>query len=60
MVKQEAVDCAGYDGGEVDQQGGEQVGCGGLVGFVDDQAYSNEEADPVVLSQVLSLKYDKL
>ena len=36
------------------------VGCGVLVGYVDDGAYSYGEADPAVLSEVLTRKYDKL
>ena len=47
------------------QQGGEdrdhgQGGCGVLVGYVDDGAYSYAHKDPVILSQVLTYKYSKL
>lgn len=34
--------------------------CGTLVGYVDDGAYSYAHSDPVILSEVLSSKYDLL
>ena len=41
-----------------DDQGG--TGCGVMVGYVDDGAYSYAHHDPAVLSHVLTYKYNKL
>ena len=38
----------------------QQAGCGELVGYVDDGAYSYAHNDPVVLSSVLTEKYNLL
>ena len=50
------------EGGEVVQAGyGESAGgCGVMVGYVDDGAYSYASSDPTVLSNVLTAKYSKL
>lgn len=52
----------GAQGGQVqgDDAGVGQVGCGELVGYVDDGAFSYADADPAVLSQVLSRKFNML
>ena len=42
------------------QQVQEDSGCGELVGYVDDGAYSYAHYDPVVLSRVLTEKYNLL
>ena len=49
-------------GEEVVQAGPGQVagGCGVMVGYVDDGAYSYASSDPIVLSNVLTQKYEKL
>lgn len=48
--------------GHVDQvvQAGCQGDCGDMVGYVDDGAYSYAHADPAVLSEVLTSKYNLL
>ena len=46
--------------GDDHNEGDGRVGCGELVGYVDDGAFSYAEADPAILSQVLSNKYSML
>ena len=48
--------------GHVDQvvQAGCQGDCGDMVGYVDDGKYSYAHADPAVLSEVLTSKYNLL
>ena len=52
MLEREGLDQAG--------QGHAAGGCGVMVGYVDDGAYSYAHKDPAVLSQVLTYKYNKL
>ena len=50
-------------GDPADQAGhpvGDDDGCGTMVGYVDDGAYSYASPDPYVLSQVVTDKYNKL
>ena len=50
-------------GGQAEQAGHpveDDDGCGTLVGYVDDGAYSYSSPYPYVLSQVLTGKYNKL
>ena len=46
--------------GDDHNAGDGRVGCGELVGYVDDGAFSYAEADPAILSQVLTNKYSML
>ena len=57
--------CGGSGQGVEDQghghgEGSEGVVCGELVGYVDDGAYSYSDANPAVLSQVLTRKFEML
>jgi hypothetical protein len=50
----------GDQAGQAGHLVGDDDGCGLLVGYVDDGAYSYASPDPYVLSQVLTDKYNKL
>ena len=50
----------GVDGQDLGHGGDFEVGCGELVGYVDDGAYSYSDANPATLSQVLTRKFEML
>ena len=52
--------CQAHAGEPQEPDGGEGGGCGELVGYVDDGAFSFSHKDPEVLSRVLTQKYNQL
>ena len=52
--------CQAHAGEHQEPDGGGDGGCGELVGYVDDGAFSFSHTDPEVLSRVLTRKYNQL